>query len=175
LIFGLERADSGQILVLGQNLVKLREEALPYFRRSIGYVFQDIRLLPRRTVFENVGLAMKVTGASPGDIQKRTREVLEAVGLDHKQELFPSMLSAGEQQRVCIARAIVHHPPILLADEPTGDLDAEQAREIFRLLREINTMGATVVLATHHPEWTERAKGRIIKIQKGTTQADGAE
>jgi cell division transport system ATP-binding protein len=167
LLFGLERADDGQILVLGYNIRRLRSSALPYFRRNIGFVFQDFKLFSRRTVYENIALAMKVTGAPPPEIQRRTREVLQAVGLDHKRTMFPPMLSAGEQQRVCVARAIINHPAIVLADEPTGNLDAEQALEIISLLREINARGTTVLAATHNRDVVIHLKPRLITIREG--------
>lgn len=173
LLFGLERADAGQILVLGRNILKLKDSALPYFRRNIGFVFQDFKLFHRRTVYENVALAMRVAGAAPSDIYRRTREVLQAVGLEGKHSLLPSMLSAGEQQRACVARAIVNRPAILLADEPTGNLDAEQAREIFSLLKEINTMGTTIVVATHHREIVDRIRARVISMRDGRITEEG--
>ena len=173
LLFGLEKADTGQILVLGYNILRLKTQALPYFRRNIGFIFQDFKLFPRRTVYENVALAMKVTGAPLPEIQRRTSEVLQAVGLDRKRALFPSMLSAGEQQRVCVARAIVNHPAILLADEPAGNLDTEQAQEILSLLNEINAMGTTVLVATHDREVVNHMKPRIIAIREGRIEEGG--
>jgi len=173
LLFGLEKADTGQILVLGYNILRLKTQALPYFRRNVGFIFQDFKLFPRRTVYENVALAMKVTGAPLPEIQRRTSEVLQAVGLDRKRALFPSMLSAGEQQRVCVARAIVNHPAILLADEPAGNLDTEQAQEILSLLNEINAMGTTVLVATHDREVVNHMKPRIIAIREGRIEEGG--
>jgi cell division transport system ATP-binding protein len=167
LLFGLESADSGQILALGRNVLKLRGNALPLFRRNIGFVFQDFKLFPKRTVFENIALAMKIAGATAQETQRRTKEVLLAVGLERKHALQAHMLSAGEQQRVCIARAIVNHPAMLLADEPTGNLDSDQAKGIFALLREINTMGTTVIFSTHHPEIVEHLRSRVIHVKSG--------
>jgi cell division transport system ATP-binding protein len=173
LLFGLERADSGQILVLGRNVLKLRVSDLPYFRRDIGFVFQDFKLFPKRTVYENVALAIKIAGAQATEAQRRTREVLQAVGLERKQSLFPPVLSAGEQQRVCIARGIVNHPPILLADEPTGNLDPDQSREIFSLLKDINAMGTTVVVSTHYREPIDRMNPRVITVRNGRAMEGG--
>jgi cell division transport system ATP-binding protein len=173
LLFGLEKADSGQILVLGRNVLKLRVSDLPYFRRDIGFVFQDFKLFPKRTVNENIALAIRITGAAPPEVQRRTREVLQSVGLERKQALFPPVLSAGEQQRVCIARGIVNHPPILLADEPTGNLDPDQSREIFSLLKDINAMGTTVVISTHYREVVDRMKPRVISIRNGRVAEHG--
>jgi len=173
LLLGLERADSGQILVLGRNVLKLRVSDLPYFRRDIGFVFQDFKLFPKRTVHENIALAIKIAGASAAEVQRRTREVLQSVGLERKQSLFPTVLSAGEQQRVCIARGIVNHPPILLADEPTGNLDPEQSREIFSLLKDINAMGTTVVISTHYREMVDRMNPRVITIRNGRVVENG--
>jgi cell division transport system ATP-binding protein len=173
LLFGLEQADAGQILVLGRNILKLTHSALPYFRRNVGFVFQDFKLFGRRTVYENVALAMKVIGASPVEIRRKTKEALQAVGLDAKHSLFPSMLSAGEQQRVCFARAMVNRPAILLADEPTGNLDAEQSQGIFSLLKEINVMGTTVFVATHDDDVLKQMKPRIISVRNGKISMDG--
>jgi cell division transport system ATP-binding protein len=167
LLFGLEQADSGQILVLGRNVLRLTPSALPYFRRNVGFVFQDFKLFERRTVYENVSLAMKVLGASPVEIRRKTREALQAVGLESKHALLPSMLSAGEQQRVCFARAMVNRPAILLADEPTGNLDAAQSQGIFSLLQEINIMGTTVLVATHEDDVLDEMKPRVISIRGG--------
>lgn len=173
LLFGLEQADAGQILVLGRNIRRLTHSALTYFRRSVGFVFQDFKLFERRTIYENVALALRVIGASPVEIRHKTREALQAVGLDAKHSLFPSMLSAGEQQRVCFARAMVNRPAILLADEPTGNLDAEQSQGIFSLLQEINVMGTTVFVATHDEDVLEQMKPRIISVRNGKISADG--
>lgn len=173
LLFGLDRADAGQIVVLGRNVLKLNESTLPYLRRNIGFVFQDFRLFQRRTVYENISLAMKIAGASSPEIHRRTQEVLQEVGLVQKRGMFPSMLSAGEQQRICMARAIVNKPPILLADEPTGNLDEEQAFEIFTLMKEINLMGTTIVLATHDKAMIRHLRPRVIFIKKGKIEKDG--
>ena len=166
-LFGLERPDSGQILIQNRNIARLKNSNLPTLRRSIGFIFQDFKLLQKKTVFENVAVAMQVTGAAPSDIRKRVLEVLQSVGLEHKKELLPSMLSAGEQQRVCIARSIVNQPLILLADEPTGNLDSDLTREIFDLLKAINTKGTTVVVATHNTDVVSQTRRRIISLHHG--------
>lgn len=173
LVFGLESADSGQILSLGRNVLKLRGSALPMYRRNIGFVFQDFKLFPKRTVFENVALAMKIAGAETQDTLRRTREVLQAVGLERKHSLQTNRLSAGELQRACIARAIANRPAIVLADEPTGNLDSNQAREIFSLLKEINAMGTTVLIGTHHRDVIDQLKVRVIRIDNGRIADDG--
>ncbi|HEY5649469.1 MAG TPA: ATP-binding cassette domain-containing protein, partial [Nitrospiria bacterium] len=148
LLFGLEQPDSGQILVQGRNIARLESSGWPYLRRTIGFVFQDFKLLQKKSVFDNVALSMRVAGASNSEIRKRVPEVLASVGLDHKKELVPMMLSAGEQQRVAVARSIVNHPVILLADEPTGNLDSELSLEIFDLFKKINAKGTTILVAT---------------------------
>ncbi len=167
LLFGLERPDSGQILIQKRNIARLRESSLPYFRRTIGFVFQDFKLLPKKTIFDNVAVAMRVVGAAPAEIRKRVTEVLASVGLERKKEMLPRMLSAGEQQRVSVARSIVNRPVILLADEPTGNLDADLAIEILDLLKEINTKGTTVLVATHNREFLLRAQRRVIVLKEG--------
>ena len=169
LLFGLERPDSGQILILNRNISRLKEADLPYFRRTIGFIFQDFKLLRNKTVFDNVAVAMRIAGASPTEIRRRVSEVLGSVGLEHKKELLPRMLSAGEQQRVCVARSIVNHPAILLADEPTGNLDAELTLEIFELLKKINARGTTVIVATHDQTILSRVHRRVISLRQGKT------
>ena len=174
LLFGLEQADDGQILVLGRNVSKLKKSAQPYFRRNIGFVFQDFKLFSWRTVYENVALVLKVAGVSPTEIRRKTREALRAVGLEGKRLQLPSMLSAGEQQRVCVARAIVNRPVILLADEPAGNLDSKQADEIYALLKEINQVGTTVLGATHNSQAIGRIRPRVISIHSGKIIEDGS-
>ena len=138
-----------EILVNGVNIVKLRRHQIPYYRRGIGVVFQDFRLLPEKTVYENVAFAMQVVEAPRREILRQVPAVLHLVGLSHKSRSKPSQLSGGEQQRVGLARAIVNNPPVLLADEPTGNLDPETSWELMRLLVEINRRGTTVIMATH--------------------------
>lgn len=173
LLFGLEHPDSGQILVQGRNIARLNANGWPYLRRTIGFVFQDFKLLQKKTVFENVAVAMRVAGASPSEIKKRVYEVLGSVGLEHKKEMLPTMLSAGEQQRVSVARAIVNYPVILLADEPTGNLDSELSLEIFDLLKKINARGTTILVATHDREIISRFSRRVINLKQGHIMEGG--
>lgn len=149
LIMMIEKATHGQIMIDGKNLSRLPRRQVPYLRRSIGMIFQNPHLLPERTLFENVSLPLVITDCSPIELQKRARAALDKVGLLHKEKYFPLELSAGEQQRVGIARAIVNKPAVLLADEPTGNLDHELAMDIFRLFEEFNRIGVTVLIATH--------------------------
>jgi len=174
LLFALERPDSGQILIQNRNVGRLKESELPYLRRTIGFIFQDFKLLQKKTVFDNVAAAMQIAGASPVEIRRRVSEVLGSVGLEHKKETLPSMLSAGEQQRVCVARSIVNHPTILLADEPTGNLDADLTAGIFDLLKNINAKGTTVVVATHDREVVSRVQRRVIVLKHGKVMDGGA-
>jgi cell division transport system ATP-binding protein len=167
LLSGLERPDAGQILIQNRNVGRLRESELPYLRRTIGFIFQNFKLFQKKSVFDNVAVPMQIAGASSADIRKRVPEVLESVGLEHKRELLPMMLSAGEQQRLCVARSIVNHPTILLADEPTGNLDADLTTDIFQLLKTINERGTTVVVATHNREIVSKMKRRVIWVKQG--------
>ena len=172
LIFRADAPDEGQILVNSRNLLHVRESEVPYLRRMIGFVFQDFRLLPRKTVFENVALALKVSGVPEGVLRVRVAETLGAVGLGHKLDGMPTALSAGEQQRVCLARALVNDPQILLADEPTGNLDAELAGEILELMKSANARGTTVVLATHNRELLKRWRRRVVRLEQGRVRED---
>ena len=172
LIFRADAPDEGQILVNNRNLLHIRESEIPYLRRMIGFVFQDFRLLPKKTVFENVALALKVTGMPEGVLRVRVAETLSAVGLGHKPDAMPLTLSAGEQQRVCLARAIVSDPQILLADEPTGNLDADLSGEILELMKSANARGTTVVLATHNRELLKRWRRRVMRLDQGRMAED---
>ena len=173
LIFRADAPDKGQILVNNRNLLHIRESEVPYLRRMIGFVFQDFRLLPKRTVFENVALALKVSGVPEGVLRVRVAETLGAVGLGHKLDAMPMALSAGEQQRMCLARAIVNDPQILLADEPTGNLDADLSGEILELMKSVNARGTTVVLATHNRELLKRWRRRVMRLEQGRVAGDG--
>jgi cell division transport system ATP-binding protein len=174
LIFRADAPDEGQILVNNRNLLHIRESEVPYLRRMIGFVFQDFRLLPKKTVFENVALALKVTGMPEGVLRVKVAETLSAVGLGHKADAMPLTLSAGEQQRVSLARAIVNDPQILLADEPTGNLDADLSGEILELMKSTNARGTTVVLATHNRELLKRWRHRVMRLDQGRLAEDRA-
>ena len=162
----------GKIIVNGKNLQGVKRRMVPLYRRNIGCVFQDFRLLPDRNVYENVAFAMKVTEASTREIKKRVPQVLSMVGLAAKYRSLPKHLSGGEQQRVAIARALVNNPKIILADEPTGNLDNNNAWEIMDLLKQINDNGTTVIVVTHNMEIIERMKKRVMTIEKGALVSD---
>jgi cell division transport system ATP-binding protein len=173
LIFCADAPDEGQILVNNRNLAHITESAIPYLRRTMGFVFQDFRLLPKKTVFENVALALKVVGVPEGLLRAKVSDALREVGLDHRQEALPGTLSAGEQQRVCLARAVVNDPQILLADEPTGNLDAKLAGEILELMKSVNARGTTVVVATHNQDLVHRLRRRVVVLEEGRVVGDG--
>ena len=176
LMYREEKATSGKVLdVARHDLLKIKNKEVPYLRRDVGVVFQDFKLLPRKTVYENVAYAMQVIGRKPRDIKKRVMEVLDLVGLKHKVRVFPSELSGGEQQRVSIARAIVNTPKVLIADEPTGNLDPENSWEIMKLLDRINAQGTTVVMATHNSTIVNTIRHRVIAIENGRIIRDQAE
>ena len=172
LIFRDEIPSSGSILIDGRNIERLSMTAIPFLRRSIGVVFQDFKLLPDRTVAENVAFALRVVEASPDEINTRTRSILETLGLTHKMSNYPGQLSAGEQQRVCIARALVNDPAILLTDEPTGNLDPELSLEIMNVLLEINSRGTTVLVATHDAQLVNRLQMRVLHLSNGNIVKD---
>ena len=163
---------TGNIVMGNEDLSKIKRRQIPYHRRKIGMVFQDFRLIPTLNVYENVAFAMRVVGASPKEIRKRVPMVLSLVGLSDKYKMFPNELSGGEQQRVSIARAIVNNPKVLIADEPTGNLDPETAKEIMELIDDVNKAGTTVVMATHAKEIVNSMKKRVIAIDKGEVVSD---
>ena len=173
LIMLAEPIDSGQLLLFGQNVSSSRPKDIPQIRRRMGVVFQDFKLLPSRTVFENVALSLEVSGRPRREISKRTNEALRLVGLEHKANRFSKKLSGGEQQRVAIARAVVCDPPILLADEPTGNLDPELSLEIYDLFSEINARGVTVLVATHDRTWVESTQRRVVHLERGRVISGG--
>ncbi len=163
---------SGTILMNGVNLAKLKMKKVPLYRRNIGVVFQDYKLLPTLTVYENVAFALEVIEASQKYIKKRVMEVLDLVGLKHKARMLPNELSGGEQQRVSIARSIVNSPKVVIADEPTGNLDPETTWEIMKIFEEINNRGTTVIMATHNRDIVNTLKRRVIAIEGGKIVRD---
>ena len=167
LIFGAERPTSGHIIINGVNLSRISRLKLDLLRRKIGFVFQDFKLLSKKTVFENVALALEVTGERPGLIRKKTRQTLRLVGLAEKEKAYPLQLSGGEQQRIAIARALVKDPLILLADEPTGNLDPDLTKDIMILFRSIHIKGTTVVVAPHSRELLEDTAQRTVFLHQG--------
>ncbi len=167
-----ETPSDGRVVVLGRDLRTLSNRKVPYFRRHIGAVFQDFRLLPSKTVFQNVAFTLQVTGSSRGYIQQTVPEVLALVGLDGKEKRFPHELSGGEQQRVAIARALVNRPQVLLADEPTGNLDPATSVDIMQLLARINGGGTTVVMATHEAGFVDQMQRRVIELRHGEIVRD---
>lgn len=167
LIYMEEFPDTGQVVVDGFNSLYMTTKDIPYLRRKIGVVFQDFKLLKDRNVFENVAFALRVTGARKRQLKKKVLQGLAEMGLSHKRNKMPHELSGGEQQRVAIARALINEPSILLADEPTGNLDAEAAKDILDLLGKINSRGTAILMATHNYEMVKNLGHRIVKIEKG--------
>ncbi|WP_150841628.1 cell division ATP-binding protein FtsE [Clostridium sp. UBA1353] len=163
---------AGSVIVAGSDLTKLTRKEVPYYRRKIGVVFQDFRLIQSLNVFDNVAFALRVIGSSEKDIQKKVPAVLSMVGLSKKREALPTELSGGEQQRVSIARAIVNSPSLLIADEPTGNLDPETSLEIMDILSDISRAGTTIVMATHARDIVDSMKKRVIAIEKGVIARD---
>ncbi|MDM5321598.1 cell division ATP-binding protein FtsE [Bacillus altitudinis] len=169
-----EKPTKGKILINSRDLASIKEKEIPYVRREIGVVFQDFKLLPTLTVFENVAFALEVIGEQPHIIKKKVLDVLDLVQLKHKARQFPDQLSGGEQQRVSIARSIVNSPEVVIADEPTGNLDPDTSLEIMKTLEEINNRGTTVVMATHNKEIVNSLKKRVIAIEDGMIVRDEA-
>jgi len=172
LILKEEKPTSGTIIINGQDTTFLKESKVPYLRRSMGVVFQDFRLLPDKTVYENVAFAMYIVRATPRHIRRQVPMVLSLVGLSDKAKMYPNELSGGEQQRVALARALVNNPSMLIADEPTGNLDPETAWDIMKLLDDINKRGTTVVVATHAKDIVDHMKKRVIQIDNGEIVRD---
>ena len=164
--------DRGSVSVGGRDLATLRNWKIPYLRRNIGCVFQDFKLLTNKTAFENVMYALVVTGSATSASKKKAAEILNLVGLGHKSASYPNELSGGEQQRVSIARAFVNHPPLLIADEPTGNLDPDTSMGIMQLLYRINKTGTTVLMATHDREMVDRMRRRVIALDQGKVVRD---
>jgi cell division transport system ATP-binding protein len=172
LLYREEIPTRGQVIINDKNLVRLKDREVPYHRRTVGVVFQDFKLLPNKTVLENVAFALEVIGVSRREVQRRSREIINMVGLASKEKAFTHQLSGGEQQRVCVARAIVNNPALLVADEPTGNLDYETAWGIMDLLNNINKLGTTVIMATHAREIVDKMKKRVIAIEDGRMVRD---
>jgi cell division transport system ATP-binding protein len=172
LIIAEERPDSGKIIVGGWDIIGIKEREIPTLRRQLGVIFQDFKLLPKKTVFENIAFAMQTCGFKPKEIKKTVDQMLSLVGLKGKEDRYPHQLSGGEQQRVAIARSLVHKPKLLIADEPTGNLDSINTREIIDLLKKINNMGTTVVLVTHNKDVVNGLHSRVITLDSGQIISD---
>ena len=172
MIFRAERPSDGRILIDKYDINKLRADQVPHLRRNIGVIFQDFKLLEKRTVYENLAFALRVMHVSRSSIRRQVSQVLELVGLHEKMHHLPTELSGGEQQRICIARAIVNNPPILLADEPTGSLDPDTSWEIMKLLSKINTRNTTVVVATHNKSIVDDIRKRVVALENGKIVRD---
>jgi len=175
LLIAEERPTEGSIQIGDWDITDIREHEIPFLRRQIGVVFQDFKLLPRKTVFENIAFALEVCGESRERIRTIVPQVLKIVGLTNKTDRYPKQMSGGEQQRVVIARALVHRPKILVADEPTGNLDSYNTQEIIQLLKKINQFGTTVVLVTHNREIVNQLRRRVITLDGGMVISDQRE
>jgi cell division transport system ATP-binding protein len=175
LLYREEIATRGQVIVDNMNLVRLKSKQVPIIRRNIGVIFQDFKLLPTKTVFENVAFAQHVIGKNKKEIKENTSTILELVGLGTKKDVFPSELSGGEQQRVCVARSLVNRPGLLVADEPTGNLDMKTAFGIMELLNQINKIGTTIVMATHAMQIVQQMNKRVVRVEEGRITEDTAE
>jgi cell division transport system ATP-binding protein len=171
-LIGAEKIQHGTITVDGYTVNRMRDKALQYYRRRVGVVFQDYKLLQQKNVYENVAFAMEVCGFERADIRRRVPEVLSVVGLTRQQKQFPHQLSGGERQRVAIARALVHDPGLVVADEPTGNLDPKTAKEIVDLLVKINSEGTTVILTTHNKDLVNKLKRRVVTLEEGKVVSD---
>jgi len=174
LIYGEEMVTEGEVYFDENQLSKIKRSDLPKHRRMIGMVFQDFKLLPKKTVFENVAYALEVAGVSNEEIQENVTQILDIVGLANKMDKYPNQLSGGEQQKVAIARALVHTPMVIIADEPTGNLDPVSSLEIVQLLIRINELGTTIILASHDRDVVDKANKRVIVLENGRIIADHA-
>jgi cell division transport system ATP-binding protein len=175
LIFCAEPPTGGQVLVFGRNVARIRPSSIPYIRRSIGVVFQDFKLLEHRTLAENVAFPLEVRGVRPREVERKVTQALRGVGLENRANRFPLSLSGGEQQRAAVARALVGDPALLLADEPTGNLDQERTAEVMQLLESACARGTTVVVATHDRALLARHKRRVVALEGGRVVADEAQ
>ena len=173
LLIGEVIPTAGRVMVNGFSMSRISDRQIPYMRRTIGVIFQDFRLIPKKTVFDNLSLAMRAVGATPRDIRTRIPYVLELVGLKGMEDRYPDELSGGEQQRVAIARALVNNPSTIVADEPTGNLDPNRSLEIMTLLERINALGTTVVVVTHERDLVNHFDKRVIMIDHGQVNGDG--
>ena len=173
LLTGEVRATSGRVMVNGYNLGNIRNWQMPYMRRTLGVIFQDFRLIDKKTVGQNLEFAMRVIGASRREMRRRIPYVLDLVGLKDKLDAHPNELSGGEQQRVAIARALINNPQMIIADEPTGNLDPQRSLEIMTLLERINSMGTTMLIVTHEKELVNRFSKRVVAIENGKMISDG--
>jgi len=171
LLFRAEKASSGEIWIEGLEVGSITRGQLPFLRRKIGVVFQDFKLLQDRTVLENVGLSLEIMGYGRKQIERRVKQILKAVGLEGKENICVAQLSGGEQQRVAIARAVINRPSILLADEPTGNLDKKRTKEVIELLEELNAMGTTIILATHDDTLFKNTHRRVLFLKDGHMEA----
>ncbi len=175
MIYADDMPTTGRVFFYERPIDAIKRRLLPFYRRNIGTVFQDFKLLPNRTVFENVAYALEVQGAPNAEIEEEVPQILEIVGLENKMEFFPAQLSGGEQQRVSLARALIHRPRVIVADEPTGNLDPVSTWEIMQLLLRINEYGTTVVLATHNDAIVDRIKKRVVVMDRGVIVRDIAQ
>jgi cell division transport system ATP-binding protein len=167
-----EGCDSGEVLFKGQNVMELKHEDIPQLRRKIGVVFQDFKLLPSKNVYENVSVALEVVNSPGAEIKSIVPNVLSMVGLTEKMFSYPRQLSGGERQKLCIARALAHEPDVLVADEPTGNIDPDSSLQVVDLLEKINSLGTTVIMATHDEKIVDRLKKRVIRMEKGVIISD---
>ncbi|PLX17127.1 MAG: cell division ATP-binding protein FtsE [Candidatus Muiribacterium halophilum] len=167
MIFREELPTEGHVIIDGRNIERLSDSKVPYLRRNIGVVFQDFKLLKSKTVYENVAFAMRVIGMKGSIVDRQTKNVLDMVGLLHKARMYPEQISGGEQQRVCIARALVNDPGILLTDEPTGNLDPDISKDIMNMLKKINLRGTTVIMATHDKNIVDTMRERVVVLKEG--------
>lgn len=172
LLYAEEQPTSGVVFFNDRPLDSINRKHLPFYRRNVGTVFQDFKLLPEKTAYENVAYALEVAGESDEDIAQMVPEILDIVGLGNKADKYPRQLSGGEQQRVCMARALVHHPSVIIADEPTGNLDPSSTWEIIQLLLKINSLGTTILLATHEKAIVDKLNRRVIEIDDGRIVRD---
>lgn len=172
MVIAEERPSKGRVIIGSWDITAVRSADIPVLRRQVGMVFQDFKLLPKKTVYENVAFALEVCGVNQGHINRIVPQVLKVVGLNEKRDKFPHQLSGGQRQRVAIGRALVHRPKVLVADEPTGNLDTINAQEIIELLLKINTLGTTIMLVTHNKDIVNRLRKRVISIDDGTIVSD---